>query len=199
MVTANRVSDRDIRAVLLSALDDRNPGPDALVVSELPIGLGYVKLDVAVLNGRLDGYEIKSDLDTLARLGRQMEWYARVCDRLTIVTTKKYLAEVQQAVPSWCGIVVADVHHGAIALDTTREAADNPDWDIRALLLMLWQSETQQLARSYGLRVPRQLSKGLTHQALAHRLPHDMLRAETLSRLRARKTWTPKQLWRAER
>lgn len=196
--TANRIGDRDIRGALLATLDQRNQGSDTLVISELSIAFGYVKLDVAVLNGRLHGYEIKSDRDTLARLERQMEWYARVCDRLTIVTTERYLEAVERAVPSWCGIIVASVEAATMSLAPVQEPSDNPEWDIHALLLLLWQDETQQLARNFGLKVPRQLAKGLTHRLLASRVPHDVLRSETLSRLRARDTWTPNQLWRAD-
>ena len=49
--------------------------PDTLVVDELGLKHGKCRADIAVINGHLIGYEIKSDDDSLHRLARQVEAY----------------------------------------------------------------------------------------------------------------------------
>lgn len=182
-----QTTDSDIRRALRSTLQARYEGSDALVVDELPIALGYVKLDVAVITGRLDGYEIKSDRDRLDRLERQVKHYAAICDRLTIVTTGRHEAAATARLPAWCGIVIASSDGAVMHLETRRAPEPNPDWDVVSLLFLLWQNETYELARSYGMKVPRDMAKGLVHASLARRIAHEHLRADTLDRLRARR------------
>lgn len=188
--------DRDIRFALHGALIRHREAPDTLVVNELTVAMGMSKIDVAVLNGRLEGYEIKSDRDSLVRLDSQIQQYQEICDRLTVVTTDRYRAAIESIAPQWCGVMVATSEEGVVKLTSLRPALENPNWDILALMLLLWQTETVALARSLGFRAPRTMGKGLIHRQLALRIAHDHLRARVLDCLRQRTTWTPKQLAR---
>ena len=61
--------DSEIRNTLRATLLSEHAGdPTAVVIDELGICQGSARIDMAVVNGSLNGYEIKSDLDTLARL-----------------------------------------------------------------------------------------------------------------------------------
>jgi len=60
-----------------------------------------------VVNGKLHGYEIKSDADTLKRLPAQAEVYSAVFDLVTIVVGEHHLDTVRAIVPEWWGIVKA--------------------------------------------------------------------------------------------
>jgi hypothetical protein len=192
--TSGSTRDPDIRSALRDLLASSVTDTDTLVVEELPIAFGFVKMDVAVLNGRLEGYEIKSDRDRLNRLGRQMELYAPLFDRLTVITTARHVERVRAEVPPWCGISTVDVKDEHMVFTSDRPALSNPDWDVLAVLFLLWQSETVALARAHGLtRIARDVAKGLIHRQLSRRVDHDVLRAAVLDRLRRRR-WTPKQL-----
>ncbi len=62
------LGDSDIRAVLRSRLFLKHPDEaDTVVIEELGLCRGQVRVDVAVVNGLLHGYEIKSDRDSLRR------------------------------------------------------------------------------------------------------------------------------------
>lgn len=192
--TSGSTRDPDIRRALRNLLASGATDADTLVVNELPIAFGFVKMDVAVLNGRLEGYEIKSDRDRLDRLGRQMELYAPLFDRLTVITAARHLERVRSEVPQWCGISTVDVEDGHMVFTSDRPALSNPDWDVLAVLFLLWQSETITLARAHGLtRIAPDMAKGLVHRHLSRRVDHDILRAAVLDRLRRRR-WTSKQL-----
>ena len=56
---------------------------DLLVLQELGLAHARVRVDVAVLNGVLHGYEIKSDRDNLNRLESQLEIYQQALQKLT--------------------------------------------------------------------------------------------------------------------
>ena len=192
--TPGNLHDADIRPALLQALAQRYSACDALVINELNIAMGFSKLDVAVLNGHLDGYEIKSDRDSLVRLPRQMREYEQICDQLTIVTTQRYCASVEAILPDWCGIIIAAVSDGWLGLRMYRKPTQSPSWDVLALMLLLWQNETINFAHSFGFRAPRNMAKGLIHSQLARRIPHDVLREGVLHRLRQRTQWSDRQL-----
>ena len=55
--------------------------PDTRIVEEMGIWSGSVRIDIAVINGELSGFELKSDRDTLERLPNQADLYSRVFDR----------------------------------------------------------------------------------------------------------------------
>jgi hypothetical protein len=65
--------DSDVRRAVKSwlaaeyAFDD-----DTRIVEEMGVWSGSVRIDIAIINGSLSGYELKSDRDTLDRLPHQL-------------------------------------------------------------------------------------------------------------------------------
>src|SRR4051812_4946444 len=100
--------DRDIRGALWTLLhQEHKDDADTLVLDELGICEGAARADVAVVNGSLAAFEIKSDRDTLARLPAQAEAYQRVFDQVTIIVGGRYIERIVEAVPDSWGIVQA--------------------------------------------------------------------------------------------
>src|ERR1700730_15998927 len=82
--------------------------PDVLVVEELGLRHGAGRVDIAVINGELHGYELKSDQDTLKRLPQQIAIYGSVLDRVSLVVTSEHLLQAEKLVPWWWEIILAD-------------------------------------------------------------------------------------------
>ena len=82
-----------------------------------------------VVNGSLKGFEIKSDRDTLKRLGRQSEIYSKVFDTITLVTSECHLTPALDLIPAWWGIEIAfmDGADEAPRLETWRAELENAD------------------------------------------------------------------------
>lgn len=81
-----------IRSTLQKKLTDEYcTDGDTIIVNELGICQGSARVDMAVVNGSLNGYEIKSDMDTLQRLPIQKEYYSQVFDNMVIVIGEKHL------------------------------------------------------------------------------------------------------------
>ena len=66
--------DIDVRQAVksyLKALHEDDPA--TRIVEEMGIWAGSVRIDIAVINGELSGFELKSDSDTLQRLPLQAD------------------------------------------------------------------------------------------------------------------------------
>ena len=145
------VGDSAIRAALLAELrQELNDDPEAVVIEELGLCRGQVRLDVATVSGLLHGYEIKSDRDSLYRLQRQVDTYNKVLDRATLVVGDRFLAAAPDAVPSWWGLMHAQLKSGEVRLRTVRRSQRNPQRDPRCLAEMLWSNHAMEILEQRG-------------------------------------------------
>ena len=89
MQSSNCLLDEHIREALKTAL--RGQDNAAAIIEEMPLLRGRGRADLAFVNGRLCGFEIKSEADSLIRLGMQTENYEAVFEFNTIVAAQKHL------------------------------------------------------------------------------------------------------------
>lgn len=155
-------TDAEIRAALhRKALRAFHRCSDTLVIDELGLAHAKARIDVAVINGSVHGFEIKSDADTLARLPQQLRLYGQCLEKLTIVCAEKHVPGVRELAPRWCGIVkVKKGPRGGVVFTTLREPKSNPGIQPYRLAHLLWRSEAVAiLARTEAsaklLRAPR--------------------------------------------
>jgi len=120
-------------------------GSDSIVIEELGLSRGHVRADIALVNGHLHGYEIKSDRDNFRRLSRQVELYSKVFDFATLVVGDRFIQSAKHAVPGWWGLL--HVSQGATGLQfkTLRRCRMNPQRDVRVLAELIWASEALKL------------------------------------------------------
>ncbi len=143
------VYDSDIRCSLRSRMASAHEGdPTTVILEELGLRQGSVRVDLAVVNGSLKGYEIKSAADTLKRLPSQAAVYNEVMDEMSIVLTERDRADALDAIPSWWEVVVATRDGEDVVLSTVREGGVNPSVDARALAELLWHPEAMQILRA---------------------------------------------------
>jgi hypothetical protein len=185
--------DVDIRRALLAQIhSEHSAHKDTRVISELGLCQGLVRVDVAVINGSIHGYEIKSDRDTLNRLPNQVLHYSRVCDFVSLVTHKNHLSHAKSLIPKWWGILLATQQNGSVNLRQVRKGFRNPSVCPSALVQLLWKDETigflQELNTTKGL-----LSKprALLWERLAAELTLEDLSEKVRSTLKTRSSWRP--------
>ena len=140
-----------IRDALLATLHKQYPAGEALTINELGIQQGTVRADVAVVNGILQGFEIKSDADNLLRLPNQIAAYDCVFDKSTLVVGEKYQQEAALRLPAWWGVIVATPHKSGIRLRKIQAAKRNPRRDAFSIAQLLWKNETIDLLKSHGV------------------------------------------------
>lgn len=155
-------NDTDIRAALYAKkLRSFRDAPRTIVVDELGLAHAKVRIDVAVINGCIHGYEIKSSLDTLDRLPTQLDLYAQCLEKLTIVCAARHLTKIDILAPPWAGIVVASKGvRGGIHFSTVRRTRFNLGIEAAQLAHLLWRNEAIELLKRLGvpektMRVPR--------------------------------------------
>ncbi|HVG84272.1 MAG TPA: sce7726 family protein [Vicinamibacterales bacterium] len=186
------VRDCDVRRALHGTLlrDHAEAQDDTLFVDELGL-CGEVRVDVAVINGAMTGFEIKSERDTLRRLPKQVEFYSRVLDYAEIVVAKNHLAEARRIVPSWWGVRVARLDaDGGVQIKPVRRARRNRHIDPLSLAQLLWREEAlAELAARGADRGVRSKPRSAVWERLVQTVDTHELQSMVRSRLKARTTW----------
>lgn len=124
---------------------------DTKVIDEMGLNLGSSIIDIAVINGSMMGYEIKSDVDTLKRLESQILEYNKVFDFMNIITSKKYAPVIKDYVPAWWGIIEVEEIEDKIKIYQRRKAKPNKKVSGYSLLQLLWKEELLNIIDEYGL------------------------------------------------
>lgn len=191
LMVSRRMRDLDIRLALREHLRITVASePDTLFIEELGLCQGAARIDLAVINCSVHGYEIKSEQDTLERLPSQQAIYNKVLETLTIVTAHRHIERIESAAPQWWGLTKAISHGDRVELATLREAKRNPSVDLSSLVQLLWSNEVLEILRQRGLE------KGLAGKPrrilwrrLVENIPADQISAIVRDQLRVRASW----------
>ena len=145
---------------------------DSYIVEEMGVWSGTVRIDVAIINGSLTGYELKSDRDTLERLPHQRDIYGHVFDYLHLVVGKRHAEDAEKLLPDWWGIKIAVADGTEIKLLPHRDASQNPTPDPYLIAEMLSKDEAIRILDSLGLAKGwRSKPIRVIHKWLAAELP----------------------------
>ncbi len=85
------------------------------------------RMDILAVSDRIAGYEIKSDVDSLKRLERQVDAYSDVLERAYVVAGDRHITKASELVPRWWGIWHAhEDNRGNVQLRELRASRLNP-------------------------------------------------------------------------
>lgn len=192
----NQTNDTIIREALVTRLTEECAAfPDHRIIPELGLWHGAARIDVAVVNGVLHGFEIKSDRDTLYRLPEQMRAYNAIFDQVTLVVGSKHFVDAFKLVPEWWGIKTAHVNEdGLVTFNTIRLPRNNPNQDDVSIARLLWRREAldllEDLGKADGVRSkPREA----IYQRLVESLELESLKKHVWNVLQS-----PRQDWRSD-
>jgi hypothetical protein len=111
--------DVDIRKALLANLEVKySDSSHDLIVEEF--GCKTARADVAVINGFLHAYEIKSDSDSLDRLPSQIDAYQGVFEYVTLICGRRLLERARTTIPKWWGLQKAEFRDGSVLIHELR-------------------------------------------------------------------------------
>lgn len=181
----------DIRAALRDSLRAEHAGdPDTAVIDELGLCQGRARVDMAVVNGSLHGYEIKSERDKLIRLPGQRDVYNRCFDTITLVASGNHLTEARDIIPKWWGIVRPVEGAGGVEFRQVRRARPNPTLAAEAIVQLLWREEALTLLASLNqAKGLRGKSRNVLWAALVNALSLDDLKGRVRAAIKARGDW----------
>lgn len=153
-------NDQEIReAFHKKKLKRKHEDKHTLVIDELGLMHGSSRIDIAVVNGCIHGFEIKSSKDTLSRFNDQLSTYLKTMQKLTLVVAPNHLKGILELAPDWVGVIVAEKGaKGGIHFKTIRNTRKNPNVEAISIAHLLWKGETQALLEKLG--VPSSVRRG---------------------------------------
>lgn len=164
---------------------------DTLVIDELGLNQGKCRADIAVVNGHLVGYEIKSDNDSLRRLDLQVESYNAVFDKAFVVVGDRHIDSIKDRIPEWWGVIISSRGpKGAINFNMIRRGQVNRSIDPISVARLLWRDEAVEILQQRRLpsRVLRQ-PRAVLYKLLAELLNICELRKAVRQYLQKRRNW----------
>ena len=84
------------------------------------------RLDIGRINGFSHVYEIKTELDSLNKLEKQVYDYSKVFEYITIVAHQKHIKKITDIVPTYCGIYSYELKPNCCKLNIERKEEKNP-------------------------------------------------------------------------
>lgn len=183
--------DIDIRKALFAgALKEHESEPDTLIIEELGLNHGEARIDVAVINGAIHGFEIKSERDTLERLPGQLSVYSAALDFVTLVVHESHVNEAVKIIPKWWGVQVVKGSAEHVLFKQRRSSKPNPRRDSMSVLRLLWKDEALGLLDDLGAAKGfKSKSKELIYSRLAETLSPADVGLKVRSTLKKRANW----------
>jgi hypothetical protein len=100
MTNLSMLKEPEIKAAFIDWLIDKNMlADDAVLINELPVDDFSRRVDLAIANGKLLAFEIKSDFDNLSRLEGQISTYLQHFDKVTLVCSTKFTDKAMELLP----------------------------------------------------------------------------------------------------
>ncbi len=184
------LKDYDIRSILINKINKQNLSHNFRIIQELSVCDGEARVDLAVANGRLIGYEIKSDADSLDRLENQIHCYNKTFDRIIIVVGEKFKNEISMHVPDHWGIYVINEKPNSLhSFSIVRPAKANPNIDKGSLLSLLWRDEIYTILKSKNISGLSKLNIRNLRSIAASNLSKSEIRNYTRDVLKFRTEW----------
>ena len=184
------MKDIDIREPFIEKIIKINEGHDYRIIPEMAVCDGMSRVDIAVANGSLYGYEIKSDADTLDRLPQQQEFYNKTFDKVYIVVGIKYESIIEEFIPDWWGIYVAYYDKKKnVMFKQKKRGRKNSDVNAESLLELLWRDEIENLLKNKGFKGLSSKNRRILRKIALDNLTLKEIKDYTRETLKIRKDW----------
>ncbi|OQY72390.1 MAG: hypothetical protein B6D44_10210 [Ignavibacteriales bacterium UTCHB2] len=182
--------DAEIRKSLKKFLKIQNRKfADTIIVDEFELCSGLARVDLAVINGVIHGYEIKGENDTLLRLPNQICYYNKSLEKITISVNPSHLKKTLEIVPEWWGVIIVEKDKRKKVVKEIRDAEINQEVDIKSMLQLLWKDELFNIMRRYNINIKTGLNKKGLRENIFYNLSKKNIISEIRQTLKSRKNW----------
>lgn len=122
--------DADVRLAMAASVARTMATRPHVLVPEVEIRWTVpARADALLVADRISGFEIKSDVDSLSRLPRQIEAYGHVVERAYLVVGERHREKATGMVPDWWHVWAASWKDGNPHVRQVRRGRLNPDVD----------------------------------------------------------------------
>jgi hypothetical protein len=164
---------------------------DTLVIDELGLCHGKCRADIAVVNGHLIGYEIKSNKDSLRRLEEQIISYNSVFDKVSIIVGNRYGNSIRKYIPKYWGIIISVKGlRGAVNFEIIRKADINKNTNPVSIARLLWRDEVIEILQKN--KIPNKIlrkPRAVLYEYLVDTLSACELRQTVRDCFKKRRNW----------
>lgn len=161
-----------------------------IIVDELGLQNGLIRADIAVLNGCMVGYEIKTQNDNLNRLPAQVAAYSDIFDKAYIIVAAKHLGKALIILPKWWGIyVITGDENNGYTFENYRSASKNAGQKVISIVRLLWKDEVSEILTRGGDIVPKSRKKSQLYELIAEKYTTEQFGPIALSYIKQRKSW----------
>jgi len=193
-----RIYDPDIRELLYKKFletPEFASDPSTIIINEMDVLFGVSRIDIAVINGKFHGFEIKSERDNLERLPSQVKSYNKVFDTVTIVVSENHVSDAMKIIPEWWGIYCVSIKDNYPKLIEKREVKDNGDTDLLSLTQLLWRDELIELLSLNGIiKGTKSKNRFALCNMVVKNIDENIIRTFVREKLKSRPTWRAVQL-----
>lgn len=153
---------------------------------EMVAAKGKARVDIAKCSTRqLVGWELKTEGDNLKRLPRQVLWFSKIFDKMTLVVHEKHLEKAIKQVPMWWRIE----SYGVCGFKVVQKGGVNPKVSLAMLCKVLWRSELLSILKSLGEKNLSKLNKSKLRQLLWRKRDPALVKRIVRKTLLGRKDW----------
>jgi hypothetical protein len=125
-------------------------------ISTFEMKVGNSRLDIGRINGKSYAYEIKTELDTLEKLEKQISDYSLVFDFVYIVIHPKHFSKVKESIPTHCGIITYNLSDEGCKFSFRKKALLNTKIDKFSQLAVLTVKELERIMKDAGeIHIPK--------------------------------------------
>lgn len=185
------ITESQLRQGVLDQLRQEWPADSgALILEELGTHSGDSRVDIAVVNGSLWGFELKSSADRLTRLPKQSEAFSEVFDFAVLVAASSHLDRAVGLIPAWWGLIEAHTEDESMRLTERRAPRRNPSPNPHAVACLLWRPELVSILTELdAIGGVRSATRLVLVDRLVRTLPVDELGEAVRKTIKARQGW----------
>jgi hypothetical protein len=179
------LNEQSIKAAVVDRLFRSGALDNAVLINEMVYANWSRRADLAVANGHLHAFEIKSDVDSLRRLDGQISIYLERFDKVTLVVSSKFVRQVLEMTPDRVAVWEAIEESEDVRIKVVRAGRTEDVGDRAVLIDYLLREELYRFLVERGLPVTVRHTRARLVQ-LASSQPLSALRSYVLKSLKAR-------------
>lgn len=153
------IKEKLIKAALIDWLYAKGLVGNAVIINEMVVSNWARRADIAVANGRLYGFEIKSEFDSLKRLPGQIESFQKHFDKVTVVAASKFIPDIVKSYPSEVGVLEVFTKGAGFELRQIRPGRISEVRDNSSIASLMTKVEIERLLRSENVSFKSGLSR----------------------------------------
>ncbi|WP_170828364.1 sce7726 family protein [Asticcacaulis taihuensis] len=156
-----RIDEAALKAAVIDRLiATRHADDNSVIVTEMTVANWSRRADVVLANGKLWGFEIKSELDSLSRLKGQVETFTKYFEKFVLVLAERFVDEMLESIPEGVGLWSAD----KVGNLTQKIAPKQTQLSAESYISLMTATEIKKLLTCNGLKT----EKGCHRMALVN-------------------------------